>query len=88
MQVRVPGLVKPPSLVSSAMVPLLLLQVETHDNPRVGLLSDSSSTAESVLDVDLSAVVRRDSLRSQMRLDFAKEVVEKERPQRRRAWRA
>jgi hypothetical protein len=34
--VRVPGLVKPPSLVSSAVEALLLLPVEMQDMPRLG----------------------------------------------------
>jgi hypothetical protein len=35
--VRDTGLVKPPSLVNSAVVTLLLLHVETVDIPRTGL---------------------------------------------------
>lgn len=72
--VRVPGLVKPPSLVSSAVVQLLvLLHVDTHDMPRTGLLSDWSSIGELVLEFDLSALVKSDSLRSTVGLDLAKE---------------
>lgn len=73
---RVPGLVKPPSLVSSAAVPLLLLHVETHDRPRSSLLSDRSSTGEVVLELHFSALVRRDSLRSRTSLDLIKDVVD------------
>jgi len=72
---RVPGLVKPPSLVRSA-VPLLLLHVEMHDMPRLGLSSNCSSAGELVSEPYLSAEVRSDSLRSRTGFDFAKEAVE------------
>lgn len=75
VQGRVPGLVRPPSLVRSA-VPLVLLQVETHDMPRTGLASECSSTGEVVVEPDLRAEVRRDSLRSQTGFDFVKDDVE------------
>lgn len=74
--VRVPGLVKPPSLVNSAVVPLVLLQVETHDMPRRGLCSDFSSTGELAFEFDFSAEVRSDSFRSRMGVDLVKDVVE------------
>jgi hypothetical protein len=74
VQGRVPGLVRPPSLVRSA-VPLLLLHVETQDMPRTGLMSDWSSTGELVVDPDLRAEVRSDSFRSQTGFDFVKEEV-------------
>ena len=74
--VRVPGLVKSPSLVNSAVVQLLLLHVETHDIPRTGLLWFCSSTGELVFEFDLSADVRRDSLRSKIGLDLVKDVVD------------
>lgn len=74
--VRVPGLVKSPSLVNSAVVPLLLLHVEMQESPRLGLLSGRSSTGELAFDVDLSALVKRDSFRSQTGFDLAKDVVE------------
>jgi len=71
VQGRVPGLVKPPSLVRS-VVPLLLLHVEMHDMPRTGLASDRLSTGELVVDPDLRAEVSSDSLRSQTGFDFVK----------------
>lgn len=74
--VRVPGLVRPSSLVRSAIVPLLLLHVEAHDRPREGSLLGCSSTGELVWEFNLSAVVRRDSLRSKTGFDFAKDVVD------------
>ena len=74
VQGRVPGLVKPPSLVRSA-VPLLLLQVETHDMPRTGLRSEWSSTGEAVVEPDLRAEVRSDSLRSRTSFDFVKDEL-------------
>lgn len=74
--VRVPGLVTSPSLVNSAVVPLLLLHVEMQDSPRLGLLSERSSTGELAFEVDLSALVRRDSLRSQTGFDLEKDAVE------------
>jgi hypothetical protein len=62
--VRVPGLVKPPSLVSSAVEALLLLPVEMQDMPRLDTdLSALSSTGELVLD-ECNALVRRDCWRS------------------------
>jgi hypothetical protein len=66
VHVRVPGLVRPPSLVRSAVEMVLLLQVEMHDMPRGGSLSEWSSTGELVFDADCSAVVRREVLRSMM----------------------
>jgi hypothetical protein len=75
VQGRVPGLVKPPSLVRSA-VPLLLLHVETHDMPRAGLASECSSTGEVVFEPDLSAEVSSDSFRSKRGFDLVKDVVE------------
>ena len=74
--VRDTGLVKPPSLVSSAVVMLLLLHVETVDIPRVGLLSDCSSTGELAFELACSAVVKSDCCRSQRGFDLMKEVVE------------
>lgn len=75
MLVRVPGLVKPPSLVSSAADMLLLLQVEALDKPRrKDAVSASSSTGELVL--ECSAWVRSDSLRSHCEgLVFEKEAL-------------
>jgi hypothetical protein len=64
VQVRVPGLVKPPSLVRSAVEIVLLLHVEMHDRPRGGSLSECSSTGELVFEADCRAEVRRDVLRS------------------------
>ena len=75
VQGRVPGLVKPPSLVRSA-VPLLLLHVETHDMPRTGLASECSSTGELALEPDLSAEVRSEALRSMTGFDLVKDVDE------------
>lgn len=62
--VRVPGLVQPPSLVSSAMeAVLLLLQVEAHDIPRLGaVVSKYSSVGEST--GEWNALVNKDVLRS------------------------
>jgi len=74
---RVPGLVKPPSLVRSA-VPLLLLHVEMHDMPRLGLSSNCSSAGELASEPYLSAEVRSDSLRSRTGFDFAKEAGEED----------
>lgn len=70
------GLVKPPSLVKSAVVTLLLLHVEMVDIPRLGLWSDCSSTGELALELACSAVVKRDCCRSQRGFDLVKEVVE------------
>jgi hypothetical protein len=75
VQGRVPGLVKPPSLVRSA-VPLLLLHVETHDMPRTGLASEWSSTGELALEPDLSAEVRSDAFRSITGFDLLKDAEE------------
>jgi len=47
---RETGLVKPPSLVRSAVVTLLLLHMDAVDMPRAGLLSECSSTGELVLE--------------------------------------
>jgi hypothetical protein len=74
--VRDTGLVKPPSLVKSAVVTLLLLHVETVDIPRVGLLSDCSSTGEVAAELACNAVVRSDCCRSNRGFVLAKEVVE------------
>jgi hypothetical protein len=74
VQGRVPGLVKP-SLVRSA-VPLVLLHVEMHDNPRTGLASDWSSTGELAFEPDLRAVVRSDSFRSRTGFDLLKDAVD------------
>jgi hypothetical protein len=74
--VRDTGLVKPPSLVKSAVVTLLLLQVETVDMPRMGLLSEFSSVGEPEFESACSAVVRSDSCGSQRGLDLANEVLE------------
>lgn len=65
---RVPGLVKPPSLVNSAVETLLLLQT---DMPRTGLLY-CSSMGEAALEFDCNcrAEVRRDCCWSQRGLDF------------------
>lgn len=64
VQVRVPGLVKPSSLVRPAVEMVLLLHVEIQDMPRGGSLSESASTGELVLEADCSAVVKSDVLRS------------------------
>ena len=64
VHVLVPGLVKPPSLVKSAVEMVLLLHVEMHDMPRGGSLSEWSSTGELVLEADCNADVNRDVLRS------------------------
>ena len=64
VQVRVPGLVKPSSLVRPAVEMVLLLQVEMHDMPRGGSLSESASTGELVFEADCSADVKSDVLRS------------------------
>ena len=62
--VLVPGLVRPPSLVSSAVEALLLLHVETHDIPRLGPeISARSSVGELVF--ECNALVKSDSLRAQ-----------------------
>ena len=74
--VRDTGLVKPPSLVNSAVVALVLLQVEIVDMPRMGLWSDCSSTGELALELACNAVVRSDCWRSQRGFDLVKEVVE------------
>lgn len=71
--VRVPGLVKPPSLVSSAADRLLLLQVEAHDKPRRRPPVSASSSTGELLD-ECSAVVKRDSFRS----DAESVVLEKD----------
>jgi hypothetical protein len=75
VQGRVPGLVKPPSLVKS-VIALLLLHVEIHDIPRTGLRSECSSTGEFTFEFDLRAEVRSDSLRSRIGFDFTKEDVD------------
>lgn len=73
----VPGLVRPPSLVRSAVEIVLLLQVEMHDMPRGGSLSEWSSTGELVFEADCSAVVRSDVLRSMVGFEIlVKEVFE------------
>ena len=64
VHVLVPGLVKPPSLVKSAVEIVLLLHVEMHDMPRGGSLSEWSSIGELVFEADCSAVVRSEVLRS------------------------
>lgn len=64
VQVRVPGLVNPPSLVRSAVEMVLLLHVEMHDMPRGGSLSEWSSTGELVFEADCSALVSNEVLRS------------------------
>ena len=64
VHVRVPGLVKPPSLVRSAVEMVLLLHVEMHDMPRGGSLSECSSTGELVFEADCSADVKSEVLRS------------------------
>jgi hypothetical protein len=74
--VRDTGLVKPPSLVKSAVVTLVLLQVETVDMPRMGLLSEFSSVGEPAFESACSAVVSSDSCRSQRGFDLANEVLE------------
>lgn len=61
--VRVPGLVKPPSLVSSAVVALLLLQVDMQDIPRRREVESCSSSAEALVS-ECRALVRRDAFRS------------------------
>lgn len=77
VQVLVPGLVKPPSLVKSAVEMVLLLHVEMHDMPRGGSLSEWSSTGELVFETDCSAEVKRDVLRSMAGFEiFAKELWE------------
>jgi hypothetical protein len=58
--VRETGLVKPPSLVNSAVVTLLLLHVDTVDIPRIGLLSDCSSTGELAFELACRALVKSD----------------------------
>jgi hypothetical protein len=74
--VRDTGLVKPPSLVRSAVVTLLLLHVEAVDIPRTGLLSQCSSTGELAFEVACKAVVKSDCCRSQRGFDLTKEVDE------------
>jgi hypothetical protein len=74
VQARVPGLVRPPSLVSSAVEMLVLLHIETHDMPRAGLCW--SSTGELTLEVDCRAVVKSDSFRSMRGFDLEKEACE------------
>lgn len=64
VHVLVPGLVKPPSLVRSAVEMVLALHVEMHDRPRGGSRSEWSSTGELVFETDCSAVVKSDVLRS------------------------
>ena len=66
--VRVPGLVMSPSLVSSAVDALLLLQVEVQDMPR-----GTSSTGEE--SVECRAVDRSEVWRSQRGACFAKEPL-------------
>lgn len=77
VQVRETGLVKPPSLVSSALVMLLLLQVEIVDMPRMGLVSECSSVGEPAFEPVCSAVVKSDCWRSQRGFDFVKDAVGK-----------
>jgi hypothetical protein len=74
--VRDTGLVKPPSLVKSAVVTLLLLHVETVDIPRIGLLSDCSSTGEVAAELACSAVVKSDCCRSSRGADLVNDVVD------------
>jgi hypothetical protein len=75
--VRDTGLVKPPSLVRSAVVMLVLLHVETMDIPRIGLLSDCSSTGELVFELACSALVSREvGARSERGIDLVKDVFE------------
>lgn len=76
MLARDTGLVKPPSLVNSAVVMLLLLHVEIVDIPRIGLWSDCSSTGELAFELACKAVVRSDCCRSQRGFDLVNEVVE------------
>jgi hypothetical protein len=74
--VRDTGLVKPPSLVSSAVVTLLLLHVEIVDMPRMGLLSENSSVGELAFEPPCSAEVRSDCCRSQRGFDLVNDVLE------------
>lgn len=74
--VRDTGLVKPPSLVNSAVVALVQLHVETVDMPRTGLSSECSSTGELAVELAWSAVVKRDCCRSHRGFDLVKEVDE------------
>ncbi len=77
VHVLVPGLVKPPSLVRSAVETVLLLQVEMHDMPRGGSLSEWSSTGELVFEADCNAEVSSDVLRSIAGFEiFAKDPCE------------
>lgn len=64
VQVLVPGLVKPSSLVKPAVEMVLLLHVDMHDRPRGGSLSECSSTGELVFEADCNADVKSDVLRS------------------------
>lgn len=73
--VRDTGLVKPPSLVRSAVVTLLLLQVEPVDIPRRGLLMACSSTGELPLELACNALVRSDCCRSLRGFDLEKVVA-------------
>ena len=62
--VRVPGLVKPPSLVNSAIdAVLLLLHVEADDNPLDSVNSGLDSSTGDPGPEELKALVRSDSLR-------------------------
>lgn len=72
--VRVPGLVKPPSLVSSAVEALLLLHVETHDIPRLRFFSSGSSSIGEVA-FECRAEVRSDSFCWQRGMYLEKEAL-------------
>lgn len=62
--VRVPGLVKPPSLVSSVVdVVLLLLQVEAQESPLDNVLDSVRSSVGELALEDCNALVKSDSLR-------------------------
>jgi hypothetical protein len=62
--VRVPGLVQPPSLVSSATeVVLVVLQVEAQDNPRLRAV-DSEYSSVGEWTGECNAFVNKDVLRS------------------------
>jgi hypothetical protein len=74
--VREMGLVKPPSLVNSAVVTLLLLHVDTVDIPRTGLSSECSSTGELAFELACNAVVKSDCCGSHFGFDFVNDVEE------------
>jgi hypothetical protein len=77
VHVLVPGLVRPPSLVRSAVEMVLLLHVEMQDMPRGGSRSEWSSTGELVFEADCKAVVKSDVLRSIAGLEIlVKDVLE------------